>query len=257
MIVLGVLSIALLDFLLGKWLPQRFDRSWVRTVESWRPESDAGLREGMSRALAFCVLLAVVGVTTEVLPQWSTRTTRLRPLSAVPATLGDWRASGLKVDEEFLGSVGFAQSTHRRYFVNKGDQGAMVFVAANNRLEPRMSLISGKMAVPGPGYTLVEKTQIRLGMDGSEVDRLHLRRFGRDTLVYHWYLGVDSFSAELLRSALGLDRGPHRRPGRSVSARVSLQMPDSSADWPLVEQELADLAGLVDAELRVLQRPRT
>jgi exosortase len=250
MIVMGVLSVALLDLLLGRFLPNRFDRSWVRTVESWRPESDVGLREGMSRVLAFCVLLAVVGVSTQILPPWAARTEQLRPLSALPARLGDWQGSGLKLDEQFFGSVGFSQWMHRRYFLNKGDRGARVFLAADTRLEPRMSLISEKMAIPGPGYTLVEKTQFQLGADGGQADRLYLDHLGSSTLVFQWYLDVDSFSTELLRSAFGLDRGPHRRTGRAISARVSLQMPESRQDWPRAEQELAELARLVDADLR-------
>ena len=115
-----------------------------------------------------------------------------------------------------------------------------------------MSLISDKTAVPGPGYTLLEKTRIRLGADGREVERLHFRRFRHHTLVYHWYLGLDSMPTELLRSALALDRGPLRRPGRSVVVRVSSQMPDSRDHWKAAEQQLADLARLVDAELRAL-----
>ena len=118
-----------------------------------------------------------------------------------------------------------------------------------------MSLVSDKTAVPGPGYTLLEKRQIRLGGDGRDVERLLFRKFRSDTLVYHWYLAVDSLPTELLRSALALDRGPLRRPGRSITVRVSMQLPNSSAQRLLAEQQLTDLARLVDAELRPMALP--
>ncbi len=253
MIVLGVLSIAFLDYLLNRFPVAQFNRCWTHTTLSWRTESDEGLQLGMSRVLVLCVLLAVVGASTLALPLWSPRPERQQPLSSLSARLDDWRAAGLMLDEQFLGSVGFVQWVHRRYTVNQGDLGAEVFLGADDRLEPRMSLISDKTAVPGPGYTLLERTRIRLEPDGREVDRLLFRQFSSDTLVYHWYLAVDSLPTELLRSALALDRGPLRRPGRSVTARVSMQLPNSRAHRLLAEQQLSHLARLVDAELLPMQ----
>jgi len=254
MIVVGVLSIAFLDFLLDRLRRPLSNSSWTRTTLAWRPESDEGQRRGMARALAFCVLLSVVGASTLLLDEWKPRNELQQPLSALPVTLGDWRASALDLDGQFFGTVGFAQWVHRRYFVHDGDRGAEVFLGADNRLEPRMSLISNKTMVPGPGYTLVDKSRVRLGSNGREVDRLLFRQGREDTLVYHWYLDVDSLPDEMMRSALALDRGPFRRPGRSVVARVSMPLPPSPVDWADAEQQLADLAGRVDAELTKMQR---
>ncbi len=253
MIVVGVLSIAFLDFLLDKMPLKGPTRSWTQTTLSWRAESDTGLRLGLPRAAALCVLLAASGVATLVLPQWTSRPEPIPPVSALPAKLGDWRAAGLKLDEQFLGSVGVDQWVHRRYFQNEGDPGVQVFIGADNRLEPRMSLISDKTAVPGPGYTLLEFSRVSLGSEAREVDRLVFRQFRSDTIVYHCYLNVESLPAELVRSALALDRGPFRRPGRAVFARVSMQMPTSRDDWPRAEQRLEEIARFVDAELQKMQ----
>ncbi len=245
MLIAGVLAVAALDGLLGRLLPPRLRPSWTPTRLTAQ-DLTQGIRLGTPRILALCVLLCTVGASTLLLPPWWKRSAQLPLLSTLPVTLGEWKAAGLPLDEQFFGSVGFGEWVHRSY--SRDDSVAEVFLGSNNRMEPRMSLISPKTEIPGPGYTLLEKSRIELEPDGWPASRLVMDRH-KPVLVYHWYQGVDSFPWELFRSALALDRGPFRRPGRSVVVRVSTPLPRLRSERGKAESELLEFVGLLRAAL--------
>jgi len=60
-------------------------------------------------------------------------------------------------------------------------------------------------------------------------------------------------ASEVLRSALSLDRGPLRRPGRALVIRVELLLPDDRSSWGDLERGLGDLLRHVVAEAERLQ----
>ena len=72
-------------------------------------------------------------------------------------------------------------------------------------------------------------------------------------LALQWYEGVGSFPAELVRSALALDRGPWRRSGRAMAVRVSAKLSPDPADLPEQEALLEEVATYLFQELRRIE----
>jgi exosortase/archaeosortase family protein len=249
MLVAGVLVMAGLDAVLGRVLPDhlKFARSSLPTAD-WDRYTGSG--QAIWRAAVVFGLFMVLGVSSLLLPPWSTKPPRPTPLFSLSPRLGDWRAGGLPLDEQFIGSVGFTEWVHRTY--SRGDREVAVFLGSDNRLEPRMSLISRKTALPGPGHTLVSESEVELQPDGRIAHRLLLRAPRGLVLVYHWYEGVDSFAVELLRSTFVLDRGPLRRGGRAIAVRVSTRLPRKRSQWGVAESALIEVVGLLREELAKL-----
>ena len=73
-------------------------------------------------------------------------------------------------------------------------------------------------------------------------------------LSLQWYLGVEGLPTELVRSTFALDRGRWRRPGRAITARVSMQLSRDQAEWPEQEASLKEVARLVSQELARIEK---
>jgi exosortase len=251
MLVAGVLLLTAIDELLGRFLPKSYQPPWTPLPE---PKPTNLARPPTWRTVTIMAAFLLLGLTTMTLPIWTRANEWSTPVSSISPQLGGkWRAQGLPLDEEFLGSVGFTEWMHRLYSWN--DHHVEVFVGSDNRLEPRMSLISAKNAVPGPGHETVERETIRLGPNGEDVERSVLKSKRGTVISYNWYVGVDSFPTELLRSSLALDRGPLRRPGRGIAVRVSTGMLRWPSDWNEGEAYLAEVAGYVFEELHRIESP--
>jgi exosortase len=251
MLVVGVLLLAALDECFGKLLPKSYQPPWPQPGE---PKPTDLTRPPIWRPLTILAVFLLLGLTTMALPTWKTTSQWQTPISSISPKLGGkWQAQGLPLDEQFLGSVGFTEWMHRLYSWNRHE--VEVFVGSDNRLEPRMSLISEKNGVPGPGYDTIERKVIRLGPKGEEVHRRVLRSKRGTVLTYEWYVGVASFRTELLRSTFALDRGPWRRTGRGIVVRVSTPMPRQQSEWNQQEAYLAEVAAYLLEELHRLESP--
>ena len=250
MLVLGVLILAGIDELLGRFL-QDPDRRF------WTPKPFPRDTSQYPRArIAFCtVAFALLGLATLALPPWEHRRSWPIAVSEISPKLGgDWKAEGLPLDEEFMGSVGFTGWMHRMY-TRDGDAVA-VFVGSDERLDQRMSLVSGKNTVPGPGFQEIERSTITLPESGLEVERRILANKRGRVLSYMWYTGVDAFPSEVVRSAFALDRGPLRRDERAFVARVTVALPRNAKDEVHQDAVLAEVAEFVASELARIEPRR-
>lgn len=218
MIVVAVLLLAMVDWVLTRWLPAQAPGQRMR-VRSPAPLAPP-------RAVGLAAALGALAVTTVVLPPWSQPAIQEKSISAFPAQLGEFRGEGLKLDREFYGTTTFSEWMNRRYL--RDSEWVEVLLGTDRRLDPFVSPVSLKAAVPGPGAVIEARTEIVLP-DGTPAERfvLHSKR-GRD-VVYRWNQGTRSPVREVGRALLSLDRGPWRRPGRALVVRLTTPA-DSRAD---------------------------
>lgn len=238
MLVGGVLLLDVLDRVLGRILPGQRPRASVGHPTPSGAGSDP--KSTVGRAVAFFCLLSALGCASAALPPWKARPGSVTPIYGIAAKLDGWTAEGLPLDKQFMGTVGFSEWLHRRYSKDGGPRSVVVFIGTDNRLEPRVSLISPKTAVTGPGDVVVDRSE--LGDGSQRIDRILIHSPQGSTLAYHWSSGVGSLVRESIRSALALDRGLFRRPGRSIVVRVSVRLPRDRSAWPAAERDLGEVA---------------
>jgi exosortase len=222
MIVAGVLMLAALDALFRRLLPgDRSPRPSERVSARRVPKL---LAHGRLRFASQWLLLVALGLANSAIGTWDPASVTLPRLSSFPPSFAGWQASGRPLDKEFVGSVGYSEWVNRRY--RKGDGEVFLFMASDDRLEPRVSLLSPKNELLGGGWQIAHSAEIaQLGLARGvsasvQVTRAHPASF----LVFYWYEDVASLPSEALRSALVLDRGSLRRPQRAVVLRASTQI---------------------------------
>jgi exosortase len=234
MIVVAVLMLAALDAALTRFLPpvpRRRRRAAPRAVP-------------LPRAVALAAALGGLAALTLVLPVWKPAPSSLPQLSSLPPELEGWRASGLKLDEEFFGSVTFSDWVHRRY--EKADHEIEVLIGADDRLDPRIDFDSPKAAVPGSGWKIAPDGAVDLGA-GRTAQRYIAEFQGNRQLVYLWTEGTSSRLDELVRAVLATDRSPLRRSGRGLLVRLAT--PLGTEPRAVVEERLRGFTSVVDAAL--------
>jgi exosortase len=237
MIFLAVLMLAAFDAALTRLLP-RVPRRRRRGTPHAVP---------LPRAVALAVALAGLAALTLVLPAWLPAPTSLPPLSKLPPELDGWRASGLKLDDQFLGSVTFSEWVYRRY--ERADQHVDVLIGSDDRLDPRIDFESPKASIPGSGWEIEPDGAVELG--ASRTARRYLADFqGSRQLVYVWTEGTSPRLEELVRSVLATDRSPLRRTGRGLLVRLAT--PIGTEPRAVAEERLRGFASVFDAAL-----PRT
>jgi exosortase len=243
MIVAAVLMLAALDAALTKFLPPVPRRRRRRTPQVLP----------LPRALALTFALAGLAVLTFVIPPWTPAPPSLPSISKLPAQLDGWQASGLKLDDQFLGSVIFSEWVHRRY--EKDERTADVLIGSDDRLDPRVDFGSPKAAVPGSGWEIEPDGAVEFG-DGRIAQRFIANFEGERQLVYVWTEGVSSRTDELIRAVVASDRSPLRRDGRALLVRVATPMGiETRTD---TEERLRGFANAVDAALpRAANPPAT
>ena len=234
MIVVAVLMLAALDAALTRILPpvpRRRRRGMPHAVP-------------LPRAVALAVALAALAALTLVVPAWRPAPTSLPPLSKLAPELDGWRASGLKLEDEFLGSATFSEWVYRRY--EKADQHVDVLIGSDDHLDPRVDFESPKAAVPGSGWEIEPDGEVALG--ASRTARRYLADFrGNRQLVYVWTEGTSPRLAELVRSVLATDRSPLRRSDRGLLVRLAT--PIGTESPAVADERLRGFASVVDAAL--------
>jgi exosortase len=243
MIVVGVFLLALVDSLFSRFLPAK---PW------WRR---SGQRHELprSRLVGVALLAALLAATTLLLRPWQPPQVAGEPeLSSVPAQLAGWTTTSLKLDREFLGSVGFSEWVHRRY--ERGADAVEVLLGTNRRLDDRIDFRSPKLGILGSGWEVIARGEATLN-SGRTVQRLELRAPGEDRQVsYLWTQGVEDPATEVLRATLALDRGPWRRTGRAWIARLTTRLEASPEES---DARLRAFAAVLEPELaRILAEDR-
>jgi exosortase len=237
MIVAGVLLLAAMDWLLARWLPRR---PWWH-----RPRTIPALPR--NRLVAVVAGMATLAAVTLWVRPWQVQRDALPPLSGFPPKLEGWRASGLKLERDFLGSVAFSEWVHRNYEKDDGES-VDLLLGSNRRLDPRVDFSSAKTGVPGSGWSVTSRREETLP-SGRTVERLVVESpQGEHQLTYMWQEGVDAPSREILRASLALDRSPWRRSGRALLVRVGTPLAESGDP----EGRLREFAGLVEKQLETL-----
>ena len=150
-----------------------------------------------------CVVLSVL------VPQWPEAVSEPAGLRArLSEPIGQWNSVALEVDRDYLGSVWFAESIHRRF---QSPEGAVdLFLGVGDRSLRGLSILSPKTAIPESGFRVVERGDLELGPDGPVVQWGLLRWDARRVLVYHWYVSNTGLARESIQAALGLQASPFR-----------------------------------------------
>ncbi|HSJ97698.1 MAG TPA: exosortase/archaeosortase family protein, partial [Myxococcota bacterium] len=232
MIVLSVLLLAVWDALLTRLLPQPAPER-RRVVRSPFPTARLA-------AVAACIGLLAVGTLT--VPAWRPPQGPMTALSSIPPRLDGWRAQGMKLDRDFLGSVSFSEWVHRAY--EREGERVELLLGSDVRTDPRVDFSSPKLLLPGAGWSLVSERPVRLP-SGREITRAEVVFGSTRKLVYGWEEGTGPVAEELVRSLLALDRSAWRRPGRAVAVRMTTALDDPAA----AEARLAAFATQVEGQL--------
>lgn len=236
MLVGGVLLLRGLDAILSRFIPA--DEPQPLGLERQTEASRASWRGRFALAGAMVALLAASSLW---LPRWTPEASQAISLPQAP---GPWQVRGEPLDEEYLGSVRFSESTFRRYL--RGDEMVRVFVGSSFHAERGAHALSPKTRIMNSGWVL--ESREKATVNGRVVDFLRLRLLRKERIAYRWYLGVDSLGAELFRAFFALDRGPFARPlGRGVVVVVSTDVVPELGGEPAARARLDEVAAFAEA----------
>ncbi len=168
--------------------------------------------QGLRAAAGSPLIVGVWGICvvfSVVIPQWPEVVPEPAGLRArLSKPIGQWHSVALEIDRDYLGSVWFAESIHRRF---QSPEGVVdLFLAVGDRSLSGLSVLSPKTAIPESGFQVVERGDLELGSGGPVVQWSLLRSDARRVLVYHWYVSNAGLVRESIEVALGLQASPFR-----------------------------------------------
>jgi exosortase len=236
MIVVAVLMLAAVDAVLTRLL------SPGQPTRRIQPHPAPSL----VRVFALSAGIAAMAATSLLLAPWKAPVGIGPPLGTLPAQLGAFKAAGMKLDHEFLGSIGFSEWVHRRY--ETGAEPVELLLGSDHRTHEYSNFLSDKTAVPARGWKIVERGAVRIG--DRDMERFVFESSGEQQLAYRWITGVGPWWAEALRAVLALDRGPLRRPGRAMVFRISTRF--GPGQRSAAEDRLQTFLSLADPSLTKL-----
>lgn len=205
-----------------------------RTLESEVSEVSRAVSSGALPRLRSAILPTLVALALLAasiwLPVWLPEA-RGRTSIELPASVGGWRLAEerLPVDGLFLGRALVPDHVHRRY--EKGGEQVTVFVALDHRGNRSLSVVSPKSGLPGPDWTVEERSVSSLGPESFDARWLVARSNARRVAVLQWYEGVAGLGTEVVRACLAMDRSALRRPCGSVAVRLETEQ-SSDSDGP-------------------------
>jgi exosortase len=193
---------------------------------------------GPVRWLAVVATSALGAIAVLVTPVWDEPGMRSYPYVSLPYTIDGWTASNLKVDREFLGTVDFDERIYRRY--EQGGLAMDLFVAIDQRLDPRRSLLSPKTALLGSAVRVDARAPLPATSMHPAGEELRVSTLDGPMLMWTWVEGHAGFWEELVRSLLVLDRGVWRRSEDVIVVHVATPMgPSVEATRRRIEEFLA------------------
>ncbi|MBW2723167.1 MAG: archaeosortase/exosortase family protein [Deltaproteobacteria bacterium] len=231
MLVVGVLLIAGFDNLL-----RRLEERMAAAPRRRNRDVETHAAVSWSRPTGVVLLLVILALCNALIPQWQPEPAPDPRALRLPTVLAESKPKGLRLDRQFLGSVGVTKWLNREYAYL--DSNVQIQILADDRLNRRGSLISRKTAIPGRGSVESSHDRVQL-TQGALVDRYLFRNRNHQTLVYHWYEGTSSRIYEIIRNALALDRGPTRRNHWALAVRLSTVVAED------------DVAGIARADARL------
>jgi exosortase len=172
--------------------------------------------------------LAAIAAVALLVPPWPPPPLALAPLGHTTfGEIGGWTSSELRVDRKFYGRIGIERDLHRRY---RSDGASVDLYAATGTrgFRPR-SVLFTKAVLPGSGWNTQEAGGIRLEPGGIDATWRVSVSGTRTLLVISWHEQAGGLAAESLRTFLGLDLSPLRRPGAPMVLRLSTRMMSSDA----------------------------
>jgi hypothetical protein len=152
------------------------------------------------------------------------------------------RPTPLKLDRQFLGSIGVSNWLNRRY--QFGGAPVEIQVLADDRLNRHGSVVSPRAKIPGRSFVELSHEEIAL-YPGVYVDRILYENPHKQTLVYHWTEGTRSVFEEAVRNMFALDRGPMRRNSFALSLRLSTDVGRDMAGIEKADRRLNAFASIV------------
>jgi len=187
--------------------------------------SDGSSSPWAPRWIGLLCVSAIGASTTLWVPTWSAPGPRSRPYIQIPYAFEGWNADNLKVDREFMGSVNFDERVYRRY--TKDDVAMVLFVALDQRLDARHSLLSPKTALLGSDVEVESRSPLPPEPGWPAGEELQVASIEGPKLIWTRVRGADGFWTELWRSLLSADRGPWRRAEDVIVVTVATPMEGS------------------------------
>ena len=236
-IIVGAVMLGALDYLLTPLLPVRSAVSRSKVARQLPLGAPAGLA---AFYLALCV-------ASTVSPDASASRPRHPRLStSIPTQLGDWWATGLRVDRVYHGSVTFTDKLLRSYSRNGERSKIRLFVAIDERDNLRVSARSPKTRYPGAGWRIADRSVANVEPVGR-VETLVVESATERRLVYHWREADGPGYSELARALLAVDRRTAaRRPPLRVF-RLETGLDSRPGSRARADERLRDFVGLLAA----------
>jgi exosortase/archaeosortase family protein len=217
MLLGGLVALYAIDGLLGRLLESK------APAGAPPPAADAGRPVGAWTLRVATGALAAFAALALLVPPWPPPPPWPTPdLARDFAEIGGWNSHELEVDRKFLGRIGMQRPLFRRYYQN--GQAVDLFAAVGNRSSRPFSALFTKAVLPGSGWNTQEQGTIRLEPGGIGATWRVSVSGTRKFLVISWHEQAGGLLGESLRSFLGLDRSPLRRPGQPVVARIATRM---------------------------------
>jgi hypothetical protein len=214
MLLGGLIALYAIDGLLGRLLRSKAPAGALPpAAATGRPVGAWTLRVTTGALAAFAFLALLV-------PPWPPPPPQPAPdLARDFAEIGGWSSQELRPDRKFLGRIGLQRDLYRRYYRN-GQTVDLYAAVGIRRLRP-FSVLFTKALLPGSGWNTRDQGAIRLEPGGIEATWRVSVSGTRKFLVISWHEQAGGLLGESLRSFLGLDRSPLRRPGQPVVARIA------------------------------------
>lgn len=219
MLLGGLILLYAIDGLLGWLLPSKAPAGAPppeppgaagRPVGPWRPRVATG---------AFAAFAALALLVPPWVPpaHWPVRDP-FRDFDQI----GEWSSHELPVERKFYGRIGIQRELYRRYQWN--GQVVDLYAAVGNRGFRTRSALFTKAVLPGSGWITQGEGALRLEPGGIEATWRVAVSEMRKSLVIAWHERGGGLAGESLRSFLGLDLSPLRRPGEVVVVRIATPM---------------------------------
>ena len=237
MLVIGVLIIAGLDNLLQRIETRLPPAPITPSEEQTHPPLD-----NWNRAIVPVGCLLLLWIGNLVIQPWTPNVMHTPRAFQLPGVLAGSDPRSLKLDRQFLGSVGVTNWLNREYKFDGSK--VRIQILADDRLDRRGSVLSRKTSIPGRGFVERSHEVVPL-FENTFVDRYVYQERGFRTLVFHWFEGVASEPVEIVRNALVLDRGPTRRNEWALSVRLSTVIDSHSTGEVAADRRLRDFAAAV------------
>jgi exosortase len=216
MLLAGLVALYAIDGLLGWLLHSR------AAAGAPPPAAAAGRAVGARSLWVATGALAAFAAVALLVPPWSPPRSPAPDLARDFAEIGGWRSEELRVDRKFLGRIGMQQYLYRRY--SRNGQAVDLFAAVGIRSSRPFSALFTKALLPGSGWNTRQQGATRLDPGGIEATWRVAVSGTRKFLVISWHERAGGLLGESLRSFLGLDRSPLRRPDQPVVVRIATRM---------------------------------